>query len=142
LLLGAWLPFQDFNLPNLGIVPWKLTVLFIAIVFLRRIPALMALYKCIPEIVTWKQALFAGHFGPMGVGAVFISTLALTELSAPHNPPRNQEELLALCIQPIVAFVVLGSIIIHGLSIPLFEFGRHFLPNRTGPTKILPISDV
>ncbi|KAF5389483.1 hypothetical protein D9757_004300 [Collybiopsis confluens] len=64
------------------------------------------------------------HRLQMGVGAVFISTLALTELPTPHNPPQNQEELLALYIQPVVAFVVLGSIIIHGLSIPFFSFGR------------------
>ncbi|KAJ3838533.1 hypothetical protein EV361DRAFT_960353 [Lentinula raphanica] len=65
----------------------------------------------------------------MGVGAVFISTLALTELPTPHNPPHNQEELLALYIQPVVSFVVLGSIIIHGLSIPFFSFLR--LHSRT-----------
>ncbi|KAF9071083.1 Sodium/hydrogen exchanger family-domain-containing protein [Rhodocollybia butyracea] len=117
--IGAWIPFQEFNSPDLGIVPWRLTVLFIVIVFLRRIPALMVLYKWIPEITSWQEALFSGHFGPMGVGAVFISTLALTELPTPHNPPQNQVELLALYVQPVVAFIVLGSIIVHGLSIPL-----------------------
>ncbi|KAJ3788662.1 Sodium/hydrogen exchanger family-domain-containing protein [Lentinula aff. detonsa] len=122
--IGAWLPFEDFNIPSLGIEPWRLIVLFISITFLRRIPPMMLLYKWIPEIDSWQEALFSGHFGPMGVGAVFISTLALTELPTPRNPPQNQEELLALYIQPVVAFVVLGSIIIHGLSIPFFSFGR------------------
>ncbi|KAJ3838710.1 Sodium/hydrogen exchanger family-domain-containing protein [Lentinula raphanica] len=122
--IGAWLPFNEFNMPSLGIEPWKLVVLFISIVFLRRIPPIMLLYKWIPEITSWQEALFSGHFGPMGVGAVFISTLALSELPTPHNPPQNQEELLALYIQPVVSFVVLGSIIIHGLSIPFFSFGR------------------
>ncbi|KAJ3794738.1 Sodium/hydrogen exchanger family-domain-containing protein [Lentinula aff. detonsa] len=124
--IGAWLPFKDFNIPSLGIEPWRLIVLFISITFLRRIPPMMLLYKWIPEIDSWQEALFSGHFGSyqMGVGAVFISTLALTELPTPRNPPQNQEELLALYIQPVVAFVVLGSIIIHGLSIPFFSFGR------------------
>ncbi|KAJ3713342.1 Sodium/hydrogen exchanger family-domain-containing protein [Lentinula raphanica] len=124
--IGAWLPFNEFNMPSLGIEPWKLVVLFISIVFLRRIPPIMLLYKWIPEITSWQEALFSGHFGNlnMGVGAVFISTLALSELPTPHNPPQNQEELLALYIQPVVSFVVLGSIIIHGLSIPFFSFGR------------------
>ncbi|KAK0447897.1 Cation/H+ exchanger [Desarmillaria tabescens] len=128
--IGAWLPFTAFNSPELGITPWRLVVLFIAILALRRIPSVLLLYKWIPEIKTWREALFSGHFGMyMGVGAVFISTLALTELPEPHYPPQNQQELLAATLQPIVSFVVLGSIIIrtnssHGLSIPFFSFGR------------------
>jgi hypothetical protein len=47
----------------------------------------------------------------MGVGALFISTLALTRLPTPHDPPQGQAELLAACLEPIVAFIVLGSII-------------------------------
>ncbi|KAJ4468221.1 Sodium/hydrogen exchanger [Lentinula aciculospora] len=123
--IGAWLPFEDFNIPSLGIVPWKLLVLFISTAFLRRILPMMLLYKWIPEIGSWREALFCGHFGPMGVGAVFISTLALTELPTPHNPPQNQEELLALCIQPVVAFVVLGSIIIRSYYLHLFICTRN-----------------
>jgi sodium/hydrogen antiporter len=79
----------------------------------------------------------------MGVGAVFISTLALTRLPAPHDPPQDQQELLAATLQPLVSFVVLGSIILRkpvriflclslplissvdGLSIPFFSFGRN-----------------
>jgi hypothetical protein len=49
----------------------------------------------------------------MGVGAIFISTLALTRLPTPNDPPRNQQELLAATLQPITAFVVLGSITIR-----------------------------
>lgn len=29
----------------------------------RRIPALFALYKWVPEINGWREALFTGHFG-------------------------------------------------------------------------------
>lgn len=49
----------------------------------------------------------------MGVGAIFISSLALTRLPTPHDPPQNQQELLAATLQPITAFVVLGSIAIR-----------------------------
>ncbi|KAK0431883.1 Cation/H+ exchanger, partial [Armillaria borealis] len=123
--IGAWLPFNTFNSPELGITPWRLVVLFIAILALRRIPSVLLLYKWIPEIRTWREALFSGHFGMycMGVGAVFISTLALTELPEPHNPPESQQELLAATLQPIVSFVVLGSIIIRTNS-------RRFSSNR------------
>jgi hypothetical protein len=49
----------------------------------------------------------------MGVSAVFVSALALTRLPVPSNPPANQAQLLAAMIQPIVSFVVLGSIIVR-----------------------------
>jgi hypothetical protein len=56
----------------------------------------------------------------MGVGAIFVSTLAVTRLKEPDGPPKNQEELLAATLQPIVSFVVLGSIIIRkGISFDL-----------------------
>jgi len=122
--IGAWLPFESYNNSTLGIAPWKLVVLFIAILFLRRIPSLLLMYKFIPDIRNWREALFCGHFGPMGVGAIFISTLAITRLPVPQDPPANQKEILAASLQPIVSFIVLCSILIHGLSIPAFWFGR------------------
>ncbi|KZP18753.1 Sodium/hydrogen exchanger [Athelia psychrophila] len=122
--IGAWLPFTTYDSPEFGITPWRLIVLFLAILVLRRIPPLLLLYKWIPEIPSWRDALFSGHFGPMGVGAIFVSCLALTRLPTPHSPPENQQELLATVLQPIVSFVVLCSVFTHGLSIPFFSFGR------------------
>lgn len=45
----------------------------------------------------------------------------------------NQAEFLASTIQPIVAFIVLCSVAIHGLSIPFFSLGRrvHSVSSRT-----------
>ncbi|KAG6378181.1 Sodium/hydrogen exchanger family-domain-containing protein [Boletus reticuloceps] len=127
--IGAWLPFKSYDSPELGIAPWRLVVLMLAILIFRRIPPLLLLYRWIPEIASWKEALFSGHFGmptqsSMGVSAVFVSALALTRLPVPENPPASQAQLLAATIQPIVSFVVLGSIIVHGLSIPFFTLGR------------------
>ena len=61
--IGAWLDFQAFNSPHLGITPWRLVILFLWIAVLRRIPALFVLYKWVPEIKSWQEALFTGHFG-------------------------------------------------------------------------------
>lgn len=47
----------------------------------------------------------------MGVGAVFIASLASDNLPVPQSPPENQTEFLAASVQPIVAFVVLCSIV-------------------------------
>jgi hypothetical protein len=83
-------------------------------------------------------------------GAVFISTLAAEKL--PHydhtRAPTNQTEMLAATIQPIVAFMVLCSITIHGLSIPSFSLGRrvrtasrtwsrHAPPDWTNQTRLV-----
>ena len=79
---------------------------------------MIIIYKWIPDVKTLKEALFCGHFGPMGVGAIFISTLAVTELQRSLNEEtdgskRAQNELLKNSLHPIVGFVVLGSILIR-----------------------------
>jgi hypothetical protein len=50
----------------------------------------------------------------MGVGAIFIATLAKTDLplaARETDTPVTQTELLAATIQPIVAFMVLCSVV-------------------------------
>ncbi|KAI0766369.1 Sodium/hydrogen exchanger family-domain-containing protein [Trametes elegans] len=122
--VGAWMPFSDFANEHLTLSVWRLIVIGILVMLVRRLPVVIALYKWIPDIKTFREAIFSGHFGPMGIGAVFISTLAAEQLPHPHDPPEGQQELLAASIQPIVAFMVLCSIAVHGLSIPFFTFGR------------------
>ncbi|KDN47405.1 hypothetical protein RSAG8_03545, partial [Rhizoctonia solani AG-8 WAC10335] len=126
--IGAWLPFNALARevdPHLGITSDKMLLLFVAILIVRRIPPLVALWWTgwlVPDVKTLGEALFSGHFGPMGVGAIFISMLALTELP-PQGQADNQIDRVSASIQPIVSFVVLGSILIHGISIPFFSLG-------------------
>ncbi|TFK52645.1 hypothetical protein OE88DRAFT_1658020 [Heliocybe sulcata] len=122
--VGAWMPFSDFSNVELTLSVWRLVVIGILILLLRRLPIIIALYKFIPDIKTFREAIFSGHFGPMGIGAVFISTLAAEQLPRPEGSPANQTELLQASIQPIVAFMVLCSVAVHGLSIPFFSLGR------------------
>jgi len=65
--IGAWIPFDLFTIDAIGITPTKLVLLAIGILFLRRIPALLLLFKFIPEISSWKEALFSGHFGECNI---------------------------------------------------------------------------
>jgi len=74
------------------------------------------------------------NIGPMGVGAVFISTLAISRLSEGGDNPTNQEERLAAMLHPLVSFVVFCSILTHGLSIPVYWFGRK------AATRIFPLT--
>ncbi|PPQ97341.1 hypothetical protein CVT26_006575 [Gymnopilus dilepis] len=132
--VGAWMPFNKFQDAELTLSVWRLIVIAILVLLLRRLPIMVALYKFIPDIKTFREALFTGHFGPIGIGAVFISTLALEVLenahsnadsdASVHRAPNAQTLLLEQTIQPIVAFMVLCSITIHGLSIPSFSLGR------------------
>ncbi|KAJ6534134.1 hypothetical protein B0H19DRAFT_904494, partial [Mycena capillaripes] len=62
--IGAcvWMPFTAFNNPELGITPWCLPILFVAILALRHISPVLLLYRWVSEILTWREALFTGHF--------------------------------------------------------------------------------
>ncbi|KAL5523797.1 hypothetical protein ACEPAG_7970 [Sanghuangporus baumii] len=61
--IGAWIPFESFNDMLLGIQPWRLIVLLVAIFTLRRIPSILLLYRFVPDIRNWREALFCGDFG-------------------------------------------------------------------------------
>ncbi|WVO20068.1 uncharacterized protein IAS62_001358 [Cryptococcus decagattii] len=109
--IGAIIPFNNFNdLPDLRV--WRLVVLAILILLVRRLPSIIACYKFIPDIKTFREALFTGWFGPMGVGAVFISTLARSSLPE-GEPDKNTEAVdrLKAVIMPVTLFLVLSSIV-------------------------------
>jgi NhaP-type Na+/H+ or K+/H+ antiporter len=118
----------------------RLISIAVLVPLLRRLPIIIGLYKWIPDIKSLREALFSGHFGPIGIGtssppsphrvsrkpigAIFMSTLAAETLPRPQSPLANQAELLAAPIQPVITFMVLCSILIHGLSITFFSLGR------------------
>jgi sodium/hydrogen antiporter len=66
--LGAWTPFNAYSDAALSLSVWRLIVIGILVILLRRLPIIVALYKWIPDIKTFREAVFSGHFGPMGVG--------------------------------------------------------------------------
>jgi Na(+)/H(+) antiporter len=129
--LGTIIPWEQFNDPKIGTTPWRLVVIAIFVIFFRRIPIMLALKPVIPDIKTWREALFAGHFGPIGVGAIFVAILARAELETESATPlasypptgAKNAELVAL-IWPIVTFLVISSIIVHGSSIAVFTLGK------------------
>ncbi|KAG7105478.1 hypothetical protein HYQ45_018577 [Verticillium longisporum] len=92
---------------------------------------MLALKPFIPDIKTWREALFAGHFGPIGVGAIFIAILARAELAyetavpLSDTPPTDIPHYTVVAlIWPITTFLVITSIIIHGSSIAVFTLGK------------------
>ncbi|KAK9380343.1 Sodium/hydrogen exchanger family-domain-containing protein [Kockiozyma suomiensis] len=128
---GSIVPWHLYNSPELGLSPWKLSIIAILIILFRRIPIMLAMKPFIPDIRTWREALFCGHFGPIGVGAVFIAILARAELE--HDDPTPMAELpgegsenymIVATIWPIVSFMIIASIIVHGSSIAVFTLGK------------------
>jgi len=117
------------------VTPWRLLAAFILILLFRRIPAVLLLKRFIPDLKTWREALFCGHFGPMGVGALFLSLESRAQLETdrsevlPRPPPpgkligRNQRAVEM--IWPIICFFVLGSVMVHGLSTLAVSVGIH-----------------
>lgn len=66
--VGAWVPFHTFADETLSLSVWRLIVIGILVMILRRLPIMIALYRWIPDVKSLREAIFSGHFGPMGVG--------------------------------------------------------------------------
>ncbi|KIW11953.1 sodium/hydrogen antiporter [Exophiala spinifera] len=128
---GTIIPWDQYNSPEHGLVPWRLVVIALFVIFFRRIPAMMLLKPVIPDVKTWREALFAGHFGPIGVGAIFAAILARAELEtdstqplAKMPPPGTKDYELIYLVWPVVTFLVISSILVHGSSIAVFTLGK------------------
>lgn len=127
--LGTIIPWYAFQPQTITpwITPGRLIGFLILILCFRRLPIVLALYKWIPDIRTLREAVFSGHFGPMGLGAVFLAIEARavlengTSLPDPHPPhygrPYTPKEQAVETVWPIVCFTVFGSTMVHGLSV-------------------------
>jgi sodium/hydrogen antiporter len=135
---GSLIPWRCF-LPQ-DVTPtcsiWRLVFFLVLVLLFRRIPIVIALRRIIPDIRTNHEALFCGHFGPMGVGAVFLAMEARAQLETgtsiplprPKDPvPPYSDKVRAInIVWPVVCFVVLGSTMVHGLSVAVLSLGSHF----------------
>lgn len=116
-------PWREFGNSALGLSPWRLVVIAILILFCRRMPIVIALKPIMPAMKTYREATFSGWFGPMGVGAVFLSTIAKEQMEKVYEDEAEFPIIVDL-IGPVVLFVVLASTLVHGSTIPLFQLGR------------------
>lgn len=85
----------------------------------------MSFYKYIPAISDKRQAIFAGWFGPIGVGALFYYTIAIESF-----PSDSTNNYVRQVMEPIIYFMILSSVVIHGITIP-FYFVMDSLASRT-----------
>lgn len=95
----------------------------ILILFFRRLPCLILLKPVMPAMKTYREAIFSGWFGPMGVGAVFLSEIAREQMENIYEGQEDQPVTIKV-ITPVVLFIVLSSTLVHGTTIPLFKIGK------------------
>lgn len=130
---GAIIPWETFTHQ---LNAWKLLATLGLILLFRRIPAVLACYRWIPDIRNYQEALFAGHFGPMGVGALFLAIEARARMETdssiplPHPPEHSPNKDAIDLVWPIICFVVLGSVMVHGLSAMVMSVVGHFARGR------------
>lgn len=122
---GAVCPWYEFAHNN--VIPiWRLVLLGILVLLFRRVPVVLAMHKKIHQITEWRQAWFVGFFGPIGVSAIFYLYISLEYLRnnvLDHGHEREDAERLGEIMTIIVWFLVVCSIIVHGVSIPLGKLG-------------------
>ena len=131
---GAIIPWSQFT-PTIytpEVTPGKLIGLLALILLFRRIPIVLAMKRFIPDIRTDREALFCGHFGPMGLGALFLVIEARAQLENgsslpdPHPPDHTTHKGTIELIFPVVCFIILGSTMVHGLSVAAISVGSHY----------------
>ncbi|KAL2046492.1 hypothetical protein ABVK25_011827 [Lepraria finkii] len=131
---GAIIPWSYFRPEEWtpDITPGRLVGLLVLILLFRRIPIVLAMKRFVPDIRTYREALFCGHFGPMGLGALFLVIEARaqlengTSLPEPQPPKHIKHKEAVETIWPVVSFIILGSTMIHGLSVAAISVGSHF----------------
>ncbi|KAJ2692532.1 Na+/H+ antiporter, partial [Coemansia spiralis] len=115
--LGAVIPWGQLAGSAELATPGRLAACALLIILFRRLPATMAVTRVTPAIHTFRESVFAGWFGPIGVGAVFYAMVAHQELQhSAYDGLRAKEYLL-----PIVYSLVTASVIVHGITIPLYH---------------------
>ncbi|KAM3437208.1 hypothetical protein MY4824_003906 [Beauveria thailandica] len=122
-----------------AVIPWDLIAhndftslsrvipLGLLILLLRRLPWIYGMHRWIHQIDSHQNAIFVGFFGPIGVSAIFY--LYITHefigrhLSDENGVPRNDVKHLRDTTTVVVWFMVVASVVVHGLSIPLGKLG-------------------
>lgn len=125
---GAICPWDSFAHNN--IIPlYRLIFLGILVLLLRRPPIIFAMHKKIHQIEDVRQAGFVGFFGPIGVSAIFYLYVSLDFLRniTVDGEVREDARTLMEAMNIVVWFLAICSIVIHGLSIPLWKLG-FYLP--------------
>jgi sodium/hydrogen antiporter len=140
---GAVCPWDMFA--HNEVVPiYRLIFIGVLVLLFRRLPFVLAIHKQIHQIEEFRQALFVGFFGPIGVSAIFYLYVAIDFLESNvqyEGHEREDAQRLSETITVIVWFLVICSVVrssliylpfslrpsqlIHGLTIPVGKLGLY-----------------
>lgn len=122
--IGTIIPWDYYHSAGAAIGPgvttWRIVLLGLLVLLLRRPPWVIAATKAIPALTTFGEAAFAGWFGPIGVGAVFYIEVALRAI--PDDGSRGR---LRSLYEPVTLFIIFCSVLVHGVTIPISKMGPH-----------------
>ncbi|KAJ2456930.1 hypothetical protein GGI02_006197, partial [Coemansia sp. RSA 2322] len=124
--LGTIIPWGELTGGIETLTTGRLVASAILILLFRRLPMTLAVTRLTPAIETFREALFAGWFGPIGVGAIFYAMVAYYELQDAVFADLRAKQ----CLLPIVYSLVTASVIVHGITIPLYHVVSA-VPNAT-----------
>ncbi|KAI8907983.1 Sodium/hydrogen exchanger family-domain-containing protein [Gorgonomyces haynaldii] len=110
LFFGTAFPWSSLGSGSIPSYQYALFGLWV--LFLRRLPFVMLTRSLLPSLKDMRQAFFYGWFGPMGASAIYYVFLLTHALQVPVEP-----------LLPIVFFVVLTSVIVHGASVTFLNYG-------------------
>ena len=147
--LGSIIPWYAFEPQGItpSVTPGRLLAFLLLVLLFRRIPIVVTLYPWIPDIRTLPEALFAGHFGPMGLGGVFLAiearavletgtSLPLRHPEVHHTPYTTKEHAIEI-VWPLVVFIVMGSTLVHGLSVAAMSVANHLWRDKSQRAPVL-----
>jgi len=97
-LLGTLLPVRAWVDEG-----WLLLLLCVVILLLRRLPAVLVLSPLLKPVQSWRDLVFVGWFGPIGVAATYYALLA---------ERHSGNELFWV----LGSAVVVSSTLIHGIT--------------------------
>ncbi len=94
-MLIPWVKWTDYGFAAILLVA--------AILIFRRLPILLAIFPFVKLIKNYRDALFAGWFGPIGVAALYYSFYSWRQ--------TNNETIWV-----ITSMMIFASIIVHGIT--------------------------
>lgn len=97
-LLGMALPWEQWL--GLG---WSGLVLALAVLLLRRLPAVLVLSLFLGQVKETRDVLFLGWFGPIGAAALYYATFSLHETGIKE-------------VWVVGSLVICASVVAHGIS--------------------------